>query len=68
MLDALGRGHNLEAAERMRTILAEAGMTEVELTNWEVDQIRTWRAVAAHRLADAERMEARGPYPVEDEA
>jgi hypothetical protein len=65
MLDALGKGHSAEAVERLRGLLAEAGVTDVELHPYEINQAQSHRRAAARDIRLAEAIESRGPMPEE---
>lgn len=56
MIRAIGRGDSLAAVEVAREILATVGITDVELHEYEIAEIRSLRKRAS-------QIEARGPWP-----
>jgi hypothetical protein len=67
MLSLLGKGVSMPAIMTLRHLLAEAGVDDVELHPVEIAEIERSRAAAAHRLREAEQIEALGPMPVVDD-
>jgi hypothetical protein len=64
MLDKMGpNGHDYMGCLSVRHILADAGVTDVELHVYEIEKIRQHRADAERATAAADAIEARGPWP-----
>lgn len=63
MIRAMGRGDSLVAVEVAREILATVGITDVELHEYEIAEIRTLRKRASNNSYQADQIEGRGPWP-----
>lgn len=58
--DALGAwAHSLGGSEKIREIMAAAGVTGLPLSTWEAVEVEALRQRAANNIAAAERIEAR---------
>ena len=58
-LDAVGGGHNLVSIERVRTIMAAAGVHGLPLHKQEQEEVARLRGAAKRNLAAADEIEAR---------
>lgn len=63
LIKAMGRGDSLAAVEVAREILATVGITDVELHEYEIAEIRTLRKRASNSTYQADQIEARGSWP-----
>lgn len=58
-LDAMGGGHNLAAAGRVREMMAAVGVTGLPLSPEEQREVKRLRGAAQLNLAEAEAIERR---------
>lgn len=63
MIIAANGSFSLEAVDKVRRILAAAGVTDVELHRLEIEQVRKHREQARVSSAAADRYLASGPLP-----
>lgn len=63
MLITAAGSYTPEAVGKVRRILADAGVTDVELHRFEIDALRKYREQARAATAAADRYLASGPLP-----